>query len=481
MQIKLLKGFLLIIWDMSLAMMQKKISRVYRVRFNVGSLPVFSGEANNHGIRVIEYRKDHWVDNFPLIWSHERQFDALEMNLYLEHRYKGLYRAPRRAARANSLGGVSVKTLHSIANSLCIFLSWLAAEGVDWRQVIAQATTQRAKYWLPVYRFRKLLIDLVQVNALGRDSANLYMTHVRQFYEWARRRGTIEKLPFEYQQLHIKRSNEDSDINSIFSTNYRSAGLTVQTSDLTIPRKYRQKSLPSDQLSPYAHDELCALYDTEYLKSPARRLWVDLALFTGMRAFEIAQFQEVHVVDPSIGNTASYHATITGKGNKERQILIPRTLMQRLWVYKNSDERMHRVMKWEVNNGIYHVKPLFINRSGIEVSEKSVSNTVIFARKELSLAGIVLERSFHDLRSTYATNLAKYMLDKGLEPGFIEFKLMALLGHSNFSTTRKYLNFARAVTFDSEMRGWSDTIFDGIDERLVDDYQHLLRGDDDQS
>ena len=56
--------------------------------------------------------------------------------------------------------------------------------------------------------------------------------------------------------------------------------------------------------------------------------------------------------------------------------------------------------------------------------------------------------------------------------------LMALLGHSNFSTTRKYLNFARAVTFDSEMKGWSDTIFDGIDARLVDDYQHLLRGND---
>ena len=72
------------------------------------------------------------------------------------------------------------------------------------------------------------------------------------------------------------------------------------------------------------------------------------------------------------------------------------------------------------------------------------------------------------------------MLDKGLEPGFIEFKLMSLLGHSNFSTTRKYLNFARAVTFDSEMKGWVDTIFDGIDVRLVGDYQHLLRNENDQ-
>lgn len=460
--------------------MQKKSVSIHKVRFNVGALPVFSGEVNDHGIRAIEYRADHWVDNFPLIWSNDRQFDALEMNLFLEHRYKGLYRAPKRAARSNPLGGISLKTLQSIANSLCIFLSWISEENVDWRQVTAQASTQRAKYWLPVYRFRKFLIDSIQAKSLGRDSANLYMTHVRQFYEWARRRGTIEKLPFEYQQLHIKRSNEHSDINSIFSMANRSSGITVQTSDLTIPRKYRQKSMPSDQLSPYTTEELSALYGTQYLKSPARRLWVDLALFTGMRAFEIAQFLEAHVVDPSIGNVASYHATITGKGNKERQILIPRTLMQRLWHYRNCNERMHRVIKWEVKNGTDCDKPLFINRSGLGISEKSVSNTAIFARKEMARTGCVLERSFHDLRSTYATNLAKYMLDKGLEPGFIEFKLMALLGHSNFSTTRKYLNFARAVTFDSEMKGWSDTIFDGIDTRLVGDYQHLLRRGNDQ-
>src|SRR5690554_161960 len=182
------------------------------------------------------------------------------------------------------------------------------------------------------------------------------MTHVRQFYEWARRRGTIEKLPFEYQQLHIKRSSDHSDINSIFSMAHRSSGITVHTSDLTIPRKYRQKSLSSDQLSsdqlsPYTTEELSALYGTQYIKSPARRLWIDLALFTGMRAFEIAQFLDVHAVDPSISDVASYHANITGKGNKKRQILIPHTLMQRLWHYKNCDERMRRVMKWEVKSG----------------------------------------------------------------------------------------------------------------------------------
>lgn len=106
-------------------------------------------------------------------------------------------------------------------------------------------------------------------------------------------------MPFEYQQVYIKRKNENNDINSFFSESYSVTGLSIQTSDLVIPRKYRQKSLLSDQLLPSTHEELASLYATQYLKSPARRLWVDLALLTGMRAFEIADFKDIHVIDPS--------------------------------------------------------------------------------------------------------------------------------------------------------------------------------------
>ena len=453
--------------------MQIKQVRIYRVKFNAGSLPAFTGEINEAGQRTIEYRDDHWIENFPLIWSGSRQFDAMEMNLFLEHRYKGIYRAPKRSGHSNSLGGVSVKTLSSIANSLSLFLSWLENMNVDWRHVTAEANTQRAKYWLPVYRFRKHLIDLTREKSLGRDSANLYMTHVRQFYEWARRRDAVDKLPFEYKQVQIKHSSSSEDINLLFSLPFVSKGLSVQTSDLVIPKKYRQKTLPSDQLSPFSQEELSQLYGSEYVQSPSRRLWIDLALLTGMRAFEIAGFKASHVVNPSENVVSSYYASIIGKGNKERQILIPAVLMQRLWRYKNSTGRLQRVAKWEAHTGADSETPLFLNRSGKPIAEKSVCNIAAFARKELLERGVVLKRSFHDLRATYATNLAKFMLDKELEPGLIEYKLMALLGHSNFSTTRKYLNFARSITFDSEMQGWSNTVFDGIDAALLKGYEHL--------
>ena len=36
---------------------------------------------------------------------------------------------------------------------------------------------------------------------------------------------------------------------------------------------------------------------------------------------------------------------------------------------------------------------------------------------------------------------------------------MRLLGHSDFSTTQKYINFARSETFDKQMASWVDKLF----------------------
>lgn len=445
---------------------------IVRTRFNSGYGSGFSGELSPEGLRKLSYRRDHFVDGFPLLWSDARPGDALEMNLFLEHRYQGRFQVSRRAGRSSPLGGVSVKTIHSMAGSLSNFLSWLEETQCDWRQVIASANTERAKYWLPVYRYRKHLIDLLaSENKLGRDTANLYMSHVRQFYEWARRRGTVDRLPFEYKNITIKPKAEQ-DINLLFSQ--WKDGLTIQTSDLAIPKKYKQKSLPSDLLCPYSQEEISLLYSSRHLSLVTRRLWVDLGLLSGLRAFEVAGFLESNVIDTRERAQSAYHVTIIGKGNKERQILIPYSVMQRLWFYRNSTDRLKRATLWEIYYGTEKVKPLFINRSGRSISEKSISNVIHRVRKELKQKGIAFKRTFHDLRSTYATNLAKYMLDKNLDAGFIEYKLMSLLGHSNFSTTKRYLNFARSVTFDSETKGWSDTVFDGLEARLIEEYKYEI-------
>ena len=107
------------------------------------------------------FHADRAVTRFPRLRSLTRLYDVLEMNLFLELRFKGLFMPPKRSNRTNNLGGVSVLTLSSTAYSLSIFLDWLEVNDVAWQEVIAVAATDKAKYWFPVYRFRRHLIDRV--------------------------------------------------------------------------------------------------------------------------------------------------------------------------------------------------------------------------------------------------------------------------------------------------------------------------------
>jgi site-specific recombinase XerD len=139
--------------------------------------------------------------------------------------------------------------------------------------------------------------------------------------------------------------------------------------------------------------------------------------------------------------------------------MVSKGLMASLWLYRNDKEHQHRLAKWQLEHGNCDDAPLFLNRSGSFMSRKSVGNVISKVRKELALIGKELKRDFHDLRSTFATNLAGFLIHKNLPIGFVQFKLMQLMGHSDFSTTQKYINFARSLTFDKQMASWVDKLF----------------------
>lgn len=432
---------------------------VVKNEVNLGDLPYFNQEARcGQPLREVSYHCDREVSKLPRLRSLTRIHDVLEMNLFLEHRYKGLFMPPKRANQTNNLGGVSVLTLSSAAYSLSIFLSWLEDNDVAWQEVMAIAPSEKAKYWLPVYRFRKHLIDRVAAKEIDRDSANLYMNHIRQFYEWALKQRRIDKIPFEYKTQVIKKKRKDGDIDFLFSGQFaQDRGITVTTTDLLIPKKYKQKSLNQNELAPYSREELELLYASKELTKPASRLWIELAHQCGLRADEVATFPASTVKDPAIISDKIFYVEITGKLSKTRTVMISSALMASLWGYLNSTERQRRLGKWQLEHGGSDTAPLFINRSGRPIISKSVSNVISKVRSELTEES--LERDFHDLRSTFATNLAKFMLKQNLPIGFIQYKLMQLLGHSDFATTQKYINFARSETFDKQMSSWVDKLF----------------------
>lgn len=447
---------------------------VVKCGVNMGALPYFNGEKTNR-LRMVAFHQDRVTEKFPRLHSLTRIEDVLEMNLFLEHRYKGMFMPPKRGGHANSLGGVSLLTLNSIAYSLSIFLDWLEQHNVAWQEVMAVAATDKAKYWLPVYRFRKHLIERVENKLIDRDTANVYMNHIRQFYEWAMKQRRIEKIPFDYKTKIIRKKRKDGDIDFLFTSLYeQERGIPVTTTDLLIPKKYKQKKFNDGDLAPYSKEELELLYSSQELTKPSTRLWVELAHLCGLRADEVAGFPSAAVVDPSLTSQTLFYVEIIGKFNKRRNIMVSRLLMNSLWTYLNSAERQHRLSKWQLENGEISEAPLFLNRSGKPIQAKSVGNIISNVRDELR--DKCLKRSFHDLRSTFATNLASFMLNKNLPIGFIQYKLMRLLGHSNFSTTQKYINFVRSETFDKQMASWVDKLF-GEHLSSLHDELVVLQGD----
>ncbi|MFS1439561.1 hypothetical protein [Shewanella sp. 10N.286.48.A6] len=312
--------------------------KVVKQTVNLGNLPYFS-DVDDSGKRMVMFHQDHIIERFPRVLSLTRVLDALEINLFLEHRFKGLFMPPKRGGKKNPLGGVSLVTMNSLANSMSLFLQWIEAHDVDWHEVYAVSDSDKAKYWLPVYRYRKYLIDQVLAKKIDRDTANLYINHVRQFYEWARKQHRIEKLPFKYKTKVIKKKRKDGNIDLLF-TQYgaEEKGFTVTTTDLLIPKKYKQKKSTDASLSPYDQDELQLLYTSNALSKLGPRLRVDLAVQCGLRADEVATFEANHVVDPALSEQPIYYVTIVGKYDKERTIMVSKGLMTSLWLYRNDEE-----------------------------------------------------------------------------------------------------------------------------------------------
>ena len=446
---------------------QQGISNVRLVfaSINLGGIPYFSKDVvlpfsgDVFSVRSISYHLNNTVDEFPLLFCASSIEVALEMNLFMCHRYEGKHGSPKKGRNDDPISGVVVKTVKSIANSMRGYLAWLTKNGIGFPEIYAIADSDKTKPWLPAWRYRAYLISLLDNKKLTYSTAVKYLGHVRLFYAWALMQRRINSLPFTYKTVYLTRSRKDGDADFLFenaqilNNKYR-----IQTSDLSIPKKYNIKNA-KDKLMPFVKQEIDWLFNSQYMQQTSRRLWAELACVSGFRADDVAQFPEDLVVNPSLTVAKVYPCKITGKNNKARTILIPAFLMESLWQYKNSPDRLRRAAKWDQLYGTEKPRNLFINRSGRPVQSASISNTTGCVRKELKTSGIAFKRKFHDLRSTFATTLCKYMMDKGLPIGFIQSKLMQLMGHENFSTTLKYINLARDITFELQMLDWVDHVY----------------------
>ncbi len=127
----------------------------------------------------------------------------------------------------------------------------------------------------------------------------------------------------------------------------------------------------------------------------------------GLRISEAATL-EVSAIDG-----ANLSLRIIGKGDKQRLVPMPASLLEEL----RSLWRTHRHPRW-----------LFLNRHGANVVNQHVLSRTF--RAAARAAGITQPVTSHSLRHSYATRL----LEHGIDTRVVQI----LLGHANIATTTIY-------------------------------------------
>ncbi|TMO54638.1 tyrosine-type recombinase/integrase [Pseudoalteromonas phenolica] len=479
-------------------------TKIIKTSINVGKGMSFHLEQSGkpiqdkNAIRTHSYRHDKIEPNFPILYHPNRFTECQEMNLFLIHRFEGHFclnknlkdaEAFNDAYRAIQPGRpLDIKSVCSIAKHLKAFLDWLHKDGASYFEVIAAPLSKQSVdddiSRLPVWRYHKYLCERVETKdktkRLSFNTAQERIRAVKTFYIWSHKRGYVDSLPFslEYKQLRIK-SKSRPGLSSLFqlpNSTTRSGGLWKWVSNLRIPRKLKQKEdSPDKGLQPYSPKELKQLFQTNTAQKEPYKIYLQCALLGGLRSFEISAIDQKDIFDPDKKENEKRIPilNIVRKGHKPVRLTIARVLMKLLYTHtltlENMKRRTKHETKYEMNNREYPL-PLFINSSGERISQDTPGNTISIVRKEHRRQGLkVLLRTFHDLRATFATYVAKYLLEKGESESSIRYTLITLMSHESFKTTKHYIDFAKNITVDEygTMSEWVKDIYGDVEYLLI--------------
>jgi integrase/recombinase XerC len=166
-------------------------------------------------------------------------------------------------------------------------------------------------------------------------------------------------------------------------------------------------------------DEVFSLLKVTFEDDPAGRrdrAILELIYSSGVRVGELTGLN-LGDVDPDRGLMK-----VRGKGKKERIVPVGRPALSALSAH------LAKRREW-VRDGAenYLEAPIFLNRRGTRLTERSVARVV---EKYIRMSGVNKRVGPHTLRHSFATHL----LDAGADLRVIQ----ELLGHESLSTTQKY-------------------------------------------
>jgi integrase/recombinase XerC len=193
--------------------------------------------------------------------------------------------------------------------------------------------------------------------------------------------------------------------------------------DETPLKNVKSPRVPTDQVQPFTNQQVQALVDAARRGRMAERdvAMVMVLVDTGLRVSELCGLK-VSDADKGTGEL-----TVTGKGNKRRQVYMGLATRRVLWRYVEAERR-----------DAEGADALFVSVGGTQVRGALTPNGVFQIIQKLGQAAGVsgVRCSPHTLRHTFAVNF--------LRNGGNLFELQQLMGHADLTVLRRYVALAEA-------------------------------------
>jgi hypothetical protein len=372
------------------------------------------------------------------------------------------------------------------------------------------------------YQYRSALKDAVlnEIDPelrLARTTATAYMNAVVKFYSFHLRDGyQFNNPPFLHEVVTVHYQASGTSMKAYMSKD-------IHTTDLRLnfgkSKRNEGGVLPSSRrdLRPLSNGEWKAVEDIltgsrKVVKNiagelKAANLAIEYCLFflvaryTGLRKEEVASLHKGQVVKPNekkagmrlgVGGQYGSLTKTQGGGNKSRQTIIPKRIMQLLYEYTLSDRYKKRLGAFKTlceakrdagedaffdgEDGVDENKEyLFISTTGrpffTKLSEANTRWNEVRATVK-SLSGKEINGVIHNLRSTFAVSLFRVLLRK-TTPDIALAMVSDCLGHEGEAITLMYLKIAQNEPTGDEI--YEDVLeYLGIFEELEKEYAEAL-------
>lgn len=348
------------------------------------------------------------------------------------------------------------KKVNTQAQALLHYFIFLNDIGCDWDEMPIISRNR------PTYKFSKYLKDAVKNGFFSRTTASNYIGSVVNFYKFYLAKEYIfENKPFNYETIKVKADGGHEYIRDRFifvnSTDIR-LNLPADTSYGGVSREL----VPLSEHEWSLIDDICRFErkvqsGIKFVNlSQEFKLAVYLVRYTGVRREELTTFRSKYIYKPTseqlskkyLINTDGVHMSpqdgVGTKGSVSRTIEVPSLLMLQLHQYINSNRYIKRRKLFELNNPEEADNPpLFISQNGDYYASRTFNARWGELRNSVKLTHPNFVHKFHNLRSTYAVNRLKELLDNGIKEGDALDYLQSVMGHKSRSTLLVYLKFCR--------------------------------------